>query len=279
LEEKGTDYIKSYLWLESEKERAIWMKNVENLLEYLNNFLEIDVDQIKKLSSTLHFTLKQFLYDDYLYSKKIVENLKGTPYEAVNKNVKENLESLKNLKLIQTTKVSNIPPDARKRKYYKLTTVRLFYVLKEIGFRDIFVPSDVTKNVKIFKVYKDDLLFTIFIYNIIGRNLLYDITNEKILWEIVKHLNQVCREINKNLKSFKELQKNNRIKMSQPITWKFNLKDNPNEWMNFCNSLLDIIKFQGELQESMNSVHKAMSIKSKINYFILYYMCSIKVSS
>ena len=279
MEEKGTDYIKSYLWLESEKERAIWMKNVENLLEYLNNFLEIDVDQIKKLSSTLHFTLKQFLYDDYLYSKKIVENLKGTPYEAVNKNVKENLESLKNLKLIQTTKVSNIPPDARKRKYYKLTTVRLFYVLKEIGFRDIFVPSDVTKNVKIFKVYKDDLLFTIFIYNIIGRNLLYDITNEKILWEIVKHLNQVCREINKNLKSFKELQKNNRIKMSQPITWKFDLKDNPNEWMNFCNSLLDIIKFQGELQESMNSVHKAMSIKSKINYFILYYMCSIKVSS
>jgi hypothetical protein len=58
-------------------------------------------------------------------------------------------------------------------------------------------------------------------------------------------LKQVCQEINKTLKSFREFYKNNWIKLPQTLTWKFNLKDDKNKWTEFCDNLLSIIDFQG----------------------------------
>ena len=248
LKKRGPDYTERYEeWLKNQNEEIELMKNMGNLLKYLNNFLKIDIDDIDKLSLPLRYTLKLFLYEDFLYSKKIVDYLKGTPYEAVNKSVKKNLMALNNLKLIQTITLTKHHPDYRKRKgYYKLTTVGLFYVLKEIEYLDVcFYFSGIERNVKIFKDYRNDPMFEIFIYDLIDKNLLYDITYEEILWLNIHYLKQVCKEINKNFKSLKEFYKNNWIKMPQPLTWKFNLKDDKNKWMGFCNNLLGVIDFEG----------------------------------
>jgi hypothetical protein len=239
LKEKGTDNLNEIPDEHGEQKKQ-YIENNE-LVKYFNNFKQINLDEINKLSQEMHFTLKQFLYEDYLFANQIVEILKFTEYKAAPNKVTEKLDKLNDLGLIQKTHpCTRLPETNHKRKYYKLTSIGLFYILKEIEQSDVWKHILYSSNIKIFKTYRNDLLFQIFIYKLIDIELLSRITDEIILWEIIKYLKQICQEIDKELANFMKFIKDGKIEEPH-IKWHYNLKDNKKRWNEFCDRLLKSI--------------------------------------
>jgi hypothetical protein len=128
----------------------------------------------------------------------------------------------------------------------------LFYALKEIEKNDVRVGPDNDCRVKIFNIYGDDPLFQIFIHNLIDKELLYRITEDIILWEIIKYLNQICHEISRELKTFMQFHKNGWIK-EEGIRWNHYLEHDKTKWKEFCYYLLSNfigIPFTSEIESS-----------------------------
>lgn len=175
------------------------------------------------------FTLKQFLTAEYLSKGEIFKSLKDTEFKISWKNVSERLENLKHLGLIKKKKQSlNAQLDSRK-KCYELTSVGLFYILKEIEKED--------KIANIFKIYESDPLFDIFIYTLIDKNLLHSFTSSQVLWIFLQYTKKICREISTVYDTHRNFINNSKFEFPV-IKWKKNLKNEEEDWNNFCDNLV-----------------------------------------
>ena len=131
------------------------LKNNEILIAYFKNYLKVDIKAIDKLSVESLFTLKQFLYEDYLSVSKIVEILKETDFKAAPNHAQEKIDKFCNLGLIQEVKSTPFFVTGHRSTYYRLTSIGLFYVIKEIEMNDVREDPFNDCRVKIFKMYEN----------------------------------------------------------------------------------------------------------------------------
>lgn len=227
--------------MEIERENNAWLENNKNLRAYFESFKNVNVDGINGLSTESSYTLKQFLYEDYLSVSQISHILQKTDFKAAPNHVKEKIETFLKLDLITTTIPSTHFPKSRHNsktsKYYKLTSIGLFYVLKEIEKNDVRVNPGNDCRVKIFNNYERDPLFQIFIYNLIDKELLHRIIDDMILWKIIAYIKQVCQMIDKELPIFREFYINGKIE-EYSIKWNYNVKNDGSKLEEFCQHLL-----------------------------------------
>ena len=235
---------------------------------YFTSFLEINVDVINDLTNEALYTLKQFLYEDYLSVSQIAHILQKTEFKAAPNHVKEKIDKFLKLGLIKKIKSFTSLPKSRHNnitsRYYKLTSIGLFYVLKKIEINDVREDPIIDCRVKIFNTYRNDPLFRIFIYNLIGKELLYRITDGVILWKIVNYIKQVCQVIDKELKLFREFYKNGKIE-DHGIRWNYSLKNDRAKWNEFCHGLIGsviLVPFYPRINSSDSIAHTCVSSNS-----------------
>ncbi len=223
--------------MEIEQEESAWLENNKNLKAYFESFKNANVVGINGLTTEACYTLKQFLYEDYLSVSQITNILQNTAPH----HVKEKIDKFLELGLIKKTNPSASLPKSRHNnktsKYYKLTSIGLFYLLIKIDKNDVRVDPSNDCRVKIFNIYENDPLFQIFIHSLIDKELLCRITEDIILWEIINYIKQVCQVIDNELKIFREFYKNGKIE-ERSIKWNYNLKDNRAKWDEFCQGLV-----------------------------------------
>lgn len=58
---------------------------------YFTSFLDVNVDEINGLTNEAFYTLKQFLYEDYLSVSQIAHILQKTEFKAAPNHVKEKI--------------------------------------------------------------------------------------------------------------------------------------------------------------------------------------------
>ena len=110
------------------------LENNKDLRAYFTSFLEVNVDKINGLTTEAFYTLKQFLYEDYLSVSQIAHILQKTEFKAAPNHVKEKIDKFCKLGLIKKTNPSTYLPKShhnnKTSKYYNLTSIGLFYVQK-----------------------------------------------------------------------------------------------------------------------------------------------------
>lgn len=238
LEEKFKWNVDELNHNEFENQYKIFEKE---LLQYFSHLLKLEVHMIKLSPEEIN-TLKQFLKDYYLSITDIEKILKATEFKAAYPNVKEKIDKLLSLDLIeQITPTGNAYIAGFKggKKYYKLTTCGLFYALKEIRLEDIdcsVIKPDFQS--RIFEIYKNDPLLKLFLrHDLIDTTVLSKFTTFDIKWIFTEYLKQICQEISKELVYFYDFQKNG-VTVGKEVKWNRNLKDKKTEWNTFINRLL-----------------------------------------
>jgi hypothetical protein len=107
---------------EIEQEENSWLEKNKNLKAYFERFQEVKVDEINGLTHEAFYTLKQFLYEDYLSVSQISYILKKTDFKAAPHHVKEKIKKFIELGLIKETNPSTSLPKSRHNnktsKYY-----------------------------------------------------------------------------------------------------------------------------------------------------------------
>jgi hypothetical protein len=106
----------------------------------------------------------------------------------------------------------------------------------------------------------------IFIYPLIDKELLCRITDDVILWKIIKYLKHVCQEINKELENFTKFHKNGRFEVER-IRWDFNLKDERTKWNEFCYNLLgNIVPYYPSKSDSIDSIFNSCISSNHVSF-------------
>ncbi len=116
--------------IEDEKNQNI--ENNKSLIAYFNNFIKVDADEISDLSIETLFTLKQFLYEDYLSASQIVKILKETDFKAHYNHVQEKIGIFLKLDLMDKVNGDPLLKSNFRSTFYKLTSIGLFYLLKKM---------------------------------------------------------------------------------------------------------------------------------------------------
>lgn len=114
-------------------------------------------------------------------------------------NAKESLRNLNKLELIQEIdlqqKIVEKKGNSNKKKYYKLTSKGIYYILSN--------NRDLTHGVlrAMLNSHDDHILFRLFVYPYIQRSSLLKITDSFVFSLLCKYLNDCCRRVQELLRS------------------------------------------------------------------------------
>lgn len=224
---------------EIEEEKNQYIEDNKDLKRYLDDFLNVNVDKIDKKLKTeeAQFTLKQFLYEEYLSAAKISKISQETNFKAAPNHVKEKLNNFLGLKLIEGFKGDPSLKSEYGDDFYKLTSVGLFYLLMKTTKYDVREYTKEKHQVKIYKVYQGNPLFQIFMNDLLDLELLDHLVDDIILWEITDYLKRVCIKIEKEIRKFIQYYKTGKIEESK-IKWKYSLEHDETRWKDFCYELI-----------------------------------------